>query len=261
MRLIGIVVGAVLGLAVVAEGAYIVRTRSQLAAVSQRLESLTAAREGAGAAPGRSFADSGDSGLGGDDGDEPVRPRRLPPPRLVTPEGGAAPAPRTDDPLPLPPAIDSPQGREQLRQFVLAQLERERQEARVRQEERRQQRDQERRDRVAKELGLSAPETEKFNQILNDAQAQRARLRDQIEAGDLPPDGMRQAMMAARQDSQQKLRGLLGDERMKKLETLGGAGGGGPFGDGRRGGPGGGRWGGPGGGPPGGSGIPPGAGP
>ena len=79
-----------------------------------------------------------------------------------------------------------PQAREQLRQFVLAQLERERQEAQVRQDERRQQRESERRDRMAKELGLSPSETEKFNQILNDAQAAREKFRDQIEAGQIP---------------------------------------------------------------------------
>ena len=95
----------------------------------------------------------------------------------------ARPPARSDDPLPLPQAIDSPQAREQLRQFVLAQLERERQEARMRQDERRQQREQERRDQVAKQLGLSPSETEKFNQILNDSRDARDKLRAQVEAG------------------------------------------------------------------------------
>jgi hypothetical protein len=263
MRLIAIVVGAALGLAVVAEGAYIVRTRSQLAAVTEKLDSLTSERETAMSGMGRGFgSEAGQAREGGlDDGDEDraVR-RRLPPPRLVPTAQGR---PRSDDPLPLPPGIDSPQAREQLRQFVLAQLERERQEAQVRQDERRQQRETERRDRMAKELGLSQPEAEKFNKILNDAQAAREKFRDQIEAGQLPRDQARQTMMTMRQEQEQSLRGLLGDDRMKKYETLRGPPGGGAFGD-RRGGWGGGQGvgrGGPGGGPPGGSGFAPGTGP
>ena len=265
MRVIGIVVGAALGLAVVAEAAYIVRTRSQLAAVSEKLEALSSERETAMGGLGRGFGnEAGQAREGGlDDGEDDRAVRRLPPPRLVPgPQGSAAPPPRSDDPLPLPPAIDSPQAREQLRQFVLAQLERERQEAQVRQEERRQQRETERRDRLAKELGLSPSETEKFNQILNDAQAAREKFRDQIEAGQLPRDQARQSMMAMRQEHEQNLRGLLGDERRKKYETMRAPPGGRPFGDRRGwgGGQGVGR-GGPGGGPPGGSGFAPGTGP
>ena len=266
MRLIGIVVGAALGLAVVAEGAYIVRTRSQLAAVTEKLDSLTTQRDSAMASVGRGFGSEAglrEGGMDEADGDEERAARRLPPPRLVAaPQGGsAAPPPRSDDPLPLPPAIDSPQAREQLRQFVLAQLERERQEAQVRQEERRQQRETERRDRMAKELGLSPGETEKFNQIFNDAQAARDKFRDQIEAGQFPRDQARQTMMTMRQENEQKLRGLLGDERMKKYETMRGPPGGGPGGGrGWAGGQGFGR-GGQGTGPPGGSGFAPGTGP
>jgi hypothetical protein len=265
MRLIAIVVGAALGLAVVAEGAYIVRTRSQLAAVTEKLEALSSERETAMTGMGRGFGSEGgqlrEGGM--DDGDDDRAARRLPPPRLVpAPQGSAAPPPRSDDPLPLPPAIDSPQAREQLRQFVLAQLERERQEAQVRQDERRQQRETERRDRMAKELGLSQGETEKFNKILSDSQAQREKFRDQIEAGQLPRDQARQTMMTMRQEQEQAMRGLLGDERMKKYETLRGPPGGGGVGDRRGfgGGQGFGR-GGPGGGPPGGPGFAPGAGP
>jgi hypothetical protein len=265
MRLIAIVVGAALGLAVVAEGAYIVRTRSQLAAVTEKLDALTSERETAMAGTGRGFGSEAGQGREGglDDGDEDRAVRRLPPPRLLpTAQGSAAPPPRSDDPLPLPTAIDSPQAREQLRQFVLAQLERERQESQVRQDERRQQRETERRDRMAKELALSQSETEKFNQILNDVQVAREKVRDQIEAGQLPRDQARQTMMSMRQEHEQNLRGLLGEDRMKKYETLRGPPGGGALGDRRGwgGGQGVGR-GGPGGGPPGGSGFAPGTGP
>jgi hypothetical protein len=70
----------------VAEGAYIVRTRSQLADVSQRLEALSSERESALSGMGRGFGNetgpTRDLGLDEADSPEP-RGRRLPPPRLV----------------------------------------------------------------------------------------------------------------------------------------------------------------------------------
>src|SRR5688572_21186270 len=123
MRLIGIVVGGLLGLAVIAEGAYIFRTRAQLAAVTERLEAISVERDSAFArgwgAEGAAEARMRDEGTG-ERTDAPA-PRRLPLPRLVASQAGSPTSAdsRSDDPLPLPAAIDSPQAREQLRQFVL----------------------------------------------------------------------------------------------------------------------------------------------
>jgi hypothetical protein len=251
MRLIGMIVSAALGIAVIAEGAYIIRTRNQLATLSERLESLgSAADEGrrSGGSAGRALVE-GDS----DDpapGLEARAPKSLP--RFV-PSATHPASEANDDPLPLPNAITSPEAREQLRQFILAQLERERQEARARDDQRREQRTQERRDRLAKDLGLSPSETEKFTQLSLKADAARAALRDRIDSGQVDRASIRQEMTTLRTENDKDMRALLGDDRMQKMEQLRRDQGGPPdgvFGGGRGfrgGGPGG-----PGGGPPGG---------
>lgn len=225
MRLVGIIVGAALGMAVIAEGAYIVRTRSQVAALSQRLANLGAFEDEGRRSPpsvgsGRSIRDEE-----GEVDDEPAPgPGRegpaARPPRFVAP-GPAAGAPATaDDPLPLPAAITSPEAREQLRQFILAQLERERQEARARNDERRDQRTRERNEKVAKDLGLSPAENEKFLKIVAQADAARASLRDRIEAGQVDRGAIRQETMALRSENDKQLRALLGDDRLAKFDEI-----------------------------------------
>jgi hypothetical protein len=256
MRLIGLIVSASLAVAVVAEGAYIVHTRRQVARLADRLDAI-----GSEAGDLLSVSDTRPLARSLDSDETPERRRgvggrTLPPPRLLTPPPGfGAPPPTSaasDNPLPLPPAIDTPEARDQLRRFVLAQLEQERQEGRQRQEQMRNEREQQRRERMAKELGLSAPETEKFNQIMSQIQSARATLRDRIESGQVARENIGNELSAMREESQKQMRGLLGDERMKKFEEMrgrmggpGGRGGpGGPNGimqgDGRRGG-----WGGP----------------
>jgi hypothetical protein len=259
MRLVAILVTGLLAIAVIAEGAYIARTRGQLQQLERRLEALSEERDSA-------FGRAEPIRRGGrerdladlDDDDRPVAPGP-PPPRFTRPPSGneaAAPGdPR--NPLPLPAALDSAEAREQLRQFVMAQLERERQEARDRMTERRSERETRWREQVAKQLALSPPETEKFNQILNNSQARRDALQARIQAGELEGPAIRSAIMGLREESSRELRSLLGDERATKYEELrrseggrGGPGGGGGGGLGRFGaGP-------PGGGPPGGPPIP-----
>jgi ribosomal protein L19E len=218
MRLIGMIVGAALGIAVIAEGAYIVRTRSQLATLSERLEGLSS-----GADEGRHggfIAASRSAGDPDNEGDEPVaEPRAARPlPRFVPTPAHPVAEPNNDDPLPLPAAITSPEAREQLRQFIVAQLERERQEARARDDQRREQRTQERREQLAKQLGLSPAETEKFSQLAIKADAARAALRDRIESGQVDRATIRQEMTTLRTDNDKEMRALLGDDRMQKFE-------------------------------------------
>jgi hypothetical protein len=216
MRLIGMIVSAALGIAVIAEGAYIVRTRNQLATLTERLEGLSNAadegRHGALVASGRAVDPDNEA-------DEPAADPRLPRtlPRFVPTPAHAVPE-TSDDPLPLPAAITSPEAREQLRQFIVAQVERERQEARARDDQRREQRTQERREQLAKQLGLSPAETEKFSQLAIKADAARAALRDRIEAGQVDRATIRQEMTALRADNDKEMRALLGDDRMQKYE-------------------------------------------
>lgn len=249
MRLIGLIVGGVLSVAVIAEGAYIVHTRRQVDWLSSRLETL-----GAEAGDLLAGVDSNRYGgrPGGQDDPESEGPSRgsgrgLPPPRLIVPAPAVAVSAPSNDPLPLPPAIDTAEGREQLRRFVVAQLEQEREQGRQRQEQRQQEREQARREQLVKDLGLSPGESEKFTQILGQTQNARMNLRNRIESGELNRENMGREMAAMREETDRQMRSLLGDDRMKKFEEM------------RRPGPmqGGGRWGrGPGGGPPGGPPVP-----
>jgi hypothetical protein len=246
MRLVAILVTGVLAIAVIAEGAYIFRTRGQLQQLERRLEALSEERESA-------FVRSEPTRRGGerdpaDLDDDRAALASPPPPRFNRPSAGQqAPAPGDpQNPLPLPAALDSAEAREQLRQFVMAQLERERQEARDRVSERRSERETRWREQVAKQLALSPPETDKFNQILNNSQTRRDALQARIQAGELEGPAIRSAVMGLREESSRELRALLGDDRAGKYEELrrsegrGGPGGGG---FGRFGAP-------PGGGPP-----------
>jgi hypothetical protein len=221
MRVMGLMVSGVLAVAVVAEGAYIVHTRRQVDRLSHRLEVLGPEAEDplAGLDLARVPERLGDLDSAGVRGGAPAT--RLPPPRLVTTPvpTSAEPSPAGDS-LPLPAAIDTPEGREQLRRFVVAALERERQENRLRDEEQQQERVEARRQRMVAELGLSPPETEKFNQILNQVQTARAAVRARIESGELPREAIGRELAAAREENQRQLRALLGDERLKKLEQL-----------------------------------------
>lgn len=220
MRLVGLVVSAALAVSVVAEGAYIVRTRHQLETLSQRLESLRADRDDGALAPARA-----ETGTNTDDDAQAVGralARKLPPPRLVG--TGSAPAAASDDPLPLPATLSSPESREQLRKFVLAALENERQEQRARMDQRREERDMERRQRMVKDLGLSSSESEKFNKLLTDQQTARDQLRSKLQSGELQGDAARQQMMALRTQNEQDMRGLLGDDRMKQYQDMAGPG-------------------------------------
>ena len=247
MRLIGLIVSGALAVAVVAEGAYIIHTRRQVDRLSDRLEAIGQEAEDplGGLDVGRMPARGRDLDEGGALGLRPAR--NLPPPRLVaTPptSAGAPSAPATDDPLPLPPAIDTREGREQLRRFVVASMERERDENRLKDEQRQQEREKARRERMVSELGLSPPEAEKFDQIMGQVQNLRSTFRSRIESGQLPREAIGREMAAVREQTEKQLRDLLGDDRMKKLEEMRGPGRGGPM----QGGGGGGerrRWGGP----------------
>jgi hypothetical protein len=173
MRLVGIVVVATLSAALIAQG----RTSSTPTArwppcrrVSRRWrQSRRAAGAPAPRRPGKPAASTRDSGDG-----EPGERRRLPPPKLIVPppgadnSGAAPPKFRANGEGPgLPPALDNPEAREQMRQFVLSTLDQQRQEQRDRMEQRRDDMMKERRDRQAKELGLSASETQKFKRDLH----------------------------------------------------------------------------------------------
>lgn len=272
MRLVGALLSLVLGVAVVVEGVSLMKTRRQVAELQQRLETLTAQGPSFAGTPtmGSSEVDQG----GGDEGG--VRPsglgrRSAGPPRFLPgtePPAASAPtvASANGASLAMPPVLDSPAAREQLKQFVRAQMEAEREERRKAAEQEREQRVQAGRERMARDLGLSPAEADRFSQILVAQQNARRDLGAQVESGTLSREQVGAAYAAARQQGEQDMKALLGDERMAKFQEMnrrgGGRGGppGGPAGEsgggGDRGGPTGGdrggrgRWGG---GPPGGA--------
>jgi hypothetical protein len=275
MKLIGISVVTLLSAAVAVQGAYIVSARKELKELAHRIEELDgrADLEGGGARGG--FARDEDEG-----DDAPRRaggPARLPPPRFVpTFDGvGTASGSASGDPLPLPPGLDSAEAREQLRGFVVAQMQQQREAERQRREEERERREQQRqeavqkvRQTVAKELGLSPGESQRMQEIFTKSQGAMQALRSKIESGQVQRQDIRREFSALREQHSQDMKALLGDGRVQKLQelqrqnpeiaraTMGmGAGRGGPPGGGWGGGP-------PGGGPPGGGwgGGPPGGG-
>src|SRR5262245_44952810 len=111
---------ALLSAAVVAEGAFLARTRSRVSALEAQLQ---VAQEGAGAAAASDDGEPRGQRPALDPNDAPAgRPVRaipgLPPPRFV------APAPARE--VPLPAMLENPESREKLRAFVAAELQRER---------------------------------------------------------------------------------------------------------------------------------------
>lgn len=244
MNLAGILVGGGLVVAVIAEGAYIVHTRSEVEALSAKIEALEAGtgERSADDTPSRPAPDH-DSPSGTAAAARP-NPTPRPVPRFVTePQAAGEPtaAPASNDPLPLPPGLSSPEAREQLRQFVLASLDQDRQENRARAEERREQDMKARREKAAKDLGLSPAETEAFARIHAESDAARAAIRAKVETGQADRNAVRQEIVTLRAKTEQQLRDVLGEERMKKYEEIRSSQGGeGPGGGGRFM-----RWGGP----------------
>jgi hypothetical protein len=242
-------VSAVLAAAVIAQAAYIAKTRRQMDVLYDQVQQLAAESASDGepvaAAPERrrGFSPPGRAA-----------PARLPPPRFAPPppsftSGGSPPGA-----IPLPPALDSPEARDQLRQFVAAELQRERDEQRDRMQKRWEEDQQRRMDSMVKALGLNPDESKRLTEVMTASQTARRELRDKIQSGDVTRADIGPQMAALRAKTDQDLKQVLGDDRMQKFQELqrqdrGGGGGGW--------GPGGGRGRGPGGGFPGGGGGPP----
>src|SRR5689334_5923085 len=122
MRIPELLAASILSVAVLGEGAYIIKTRSHVDALEQRLEQLSG--------EGRGGDDQGSGG--GYQGSFRVRQNSdsdeagaaAPPPRFTIPAQAVkalAAAAANGDPLPMPAGLDSQEAREQLRQFVVAQ--------------------------------------------------------------------------------------------------------------------------------------------
>jgi hypothetical protein len=151
---------------------------------------------------------------------------------------GAPPAPGA---LALPAAIDSPEARDQLRAFVAAELQRERDDQRERGRQRFEEEQQKRMETMVKTLGLNAEDGKKLTDALTSAQNARREMRDKIQSGEISRADVGTQLASLREKTDQQVRQVLGDDKMKKFQELqrqDRGGWGGPGGGGRGRGPG-----------------------
>jgi hypothetical protein len=174
----------------------------------------------------------------------------MPPPRFAPAPVAPAPAAPPPGALPLPPAIDGPEARDQLRAFVAAELQRERDDQRERNRQRFEDDQQRRTEALVKSLGLNTDDGRKLTDTLAAAQTARRDLRDKMQSGEVTRAEIGPQLAALGEKTNEQVRQLIGDDKMQKFQELQRQNGGGW-------GPGGGRGRGPGGGGPGaGSGAP-----
>jgi hypothetical protein len=252
VRSANLIVTAALSAAVIGEGAYIIKTQRKVETLSDQVQQLVAeslgqeGSTGSDERPARSFtAPASRAG-------QPAVPARLPPPKFANAPTPLPPPTGTTSQVPLPAGLDNPEAREQLRNFVASELQRERDEQRDRFRQQRDEMMQRRLDQTIKTLGLNADEGKRLTDVLAAQRTAREELRNKIQAGQIAGQDMGKQFTALREQTDQQLRQVLGDDRLKKFQELqrqngGGRGGGGPEG-GRFRGPGGG--GDPGGAPP-----------
>jgi hypothetical protein len=234
---------AALSAAVIGEGAYIFKTQRKIETLSEQVQQLVTeslSQETPAASderPGRNL------GTQAPRFNPPAPGAKLPPPRFA---GGATPLPPptgTTAQVPLPPGLDNPEAREQLRAFVSSELQRERDDQRERFRQQRDEQQQRRLDDTIKKLGLNADEGKRLADVLTAQRTAREELRNKVQGGQIAGPDMGKQFTALREQSDQQVRQVLGDDRMKKFQEL--------QRQDRGGGPGGGRFRGPGGGGPG----------
>jgi hypothetical protein len=129
----------------------------------------------------------------------------------------AAQAPAAgSDPAGGAPSLALPEVKAEVQKIVTDQLANELQ----RREGVREQRDQQMRERMATELGLSQAEKERFINVFTSMQAERRALFEQERGGEKAWVDLRPQLDALRQKTDQSLRDILGDERMEKYQGL-----------------------------------------
>jgi len=216
------IVTAVLVAAVIAQGAYISKTRSQMSALADQVQQLAAESPGELDVPpapsaGRSWRGSESSSPGTRPGESRGR---LSPPRFAPAPTVSAPAPPTAGALPLPPALDSPEARDQLRAFVAAELQRERDDQRERIRQRFEDTQKSRTEALVKSLGLNPDDGRKLTDTLTAAQAARRDLRDKMQSGEGNVADMATQLASLREKTDQQVRQVIGDDKMQKFQEL-----------------------------------------
>jgi len=148
-----------------------------------------------------------------------VRPRApdAPPSSPSAPADPAQPAPPPASTSVLPPPFDDADALEQLRRFIGDEIARQRGGVSAAVTAQKQE------QLVAtatKELGLSADEKSKVATILAEAQAARAAYFEDIKTGKAPKSDISARMTTLRNESQERLRKALGEERYKRFVEI-----------------------------------------
>jgi len=211
-----VLVTGILFVSVIAEGAYIIKTHRQVNALTTQVQQLAA--EAGEEEPAR------DSPRPSWVGQRPTSPsaaanNRVPPPRFNAPPTFTAPPPPAGA-VALPPALDNPEAREQLRQFVAAELAHQRDDWRQQQMQQREDDQRRRLENTIKTLGLSDADGKKLTDIVTQAQDQRRDLREKIQSGQIPREQIPQAMSALRDQTDKQVRALIGDDKAQKFQEM-----------------------------------------
>jgi len=217
VRLANLLVTGSLFVAVIAEGAYIIKSHKQIEKLTTQVEQLAAESMDGEAVrdPGRPSGGVGQRPTS----NPPPTSGRVPPPRFNTPPPTfTTPAPAGGPTL--PPAIDTPEARQQLKQFIAAELQNQREEWRQQQIQGREDEQRRRMDEAIKTLGLSESDGRKLSDIVTRSQEQRTALREKIQAGQIPRDQVPQAMSQLRDETDKQIRALVGDEKGQKFQEM-----------------------------------------
>jgi hypothetical protein len=218
VRLTNLLVTGTLFVAVIAEGAYIIKTHRQIEKLTTQVEQLAveAVDDGTARDPGQPSA-----GVGHRPTTNASGPGKVPPPRFNAPPPPTfTPPATTQGAAALPPVLDTPEAREQLRNFVATEMQNQREAWRQQQIEGRDEEARRRLDNAVKTLGLNEGDGRKLTDIVTQAQTQRDALREKIQSGQLPRDQVPQAMTALRESTDKQIRALVGDEKAQKFQEL-----------------------------------------
>jgi hypothetical protein len=196
------------------------KTHRQMQALSDQVQQLAADSVGQDEPTARADTRSWGGGGGGRLNALAGTLGRLPPPRFSPPSGNAdSPPPSTGGPA-LPPALDNAEAREQLRGFIAAELQRERDDQREKVRLQRDQEMQKRMEDAVKALGLNDADGKRFMDAVSKGQEDRRALRDKIQAGQIPRSDIPKEMGALRDQTDKQLKDILGDEGMQKYQEL-----------------------------------------
>lgn len=216
MRVLSHVISAALAVGLIAESAYLVKSRREVKALTEQVHQLSAELLVADLAPPPPPRTPERAA-------PPERAPRAPaasaPPRFVTapvtapsgvPPGGPA----------LPAALDTPEGREELRRAVATEVEREREEQVARLQAEWQEQRRQRLRTIVRALALDGEGERRLAEIVTAGQEARRELFYKFESGGMTRGEMTTQLASLRAHDDQQLRQALGDDGIKRFREL-----------------------------------------